>query len=117
MKPVFSDVHGVTAPSVIWNPGLRRFLLTSFHTGPGQLGVFDGPEPWGPWSTVAYYEDWGRMGAAGEGLSCSFPQKWISANGLMLWAVFSVYGGSAKEGINAHDKFNLVKVTLNTRTK
>jgi hypothetical protein len=31
---------------------------------------------------------------------------------LTLWCVFSVYGDGAKQGINAHDRFNLVKVTL-----
>ena len=56
--------------------------------------------------------DWGEMGETGEGLSCEFPAKWISADGLMLWSVFSVYGEGGKQGINAHDKFNLVKTTL-----
>ncbi len=48
----------------------------------------------------------------GEGLSCDFPQKWMSADGLSAWAIFSVYGGSAKQGINAHDRFNLVEVSF-----
>ena len=52
------------------------------------------------------------MGAAGEGLTCEFPQKWLSPDGVLLWAVFSVYGDGAKQGIKAHDRFNLVKVTL-----
>ena len=52
------------------------------------------------------------MGAAGEGLSCDFPQKWMSPDGLTLWSIFSVYGPGAKLGINAHDRFNLVKATL-----
>jgi hypothetical protein len=36
----------------------------------------------------------------------------MSPDGLTLWSVFSVYGEGAKRGINAHDKFNLVKATL-----
>jgi len=52
------------------------------------------------------------MGADGEGLVCAFPQKWMSADGSTLWAIFSCYGGSAKEGIHAHDRFNLVKATV-----
>lgn len=55
------------------------------------------------------------MGAAGEGLGCEFPRKWMSEDGLTMWCVFSVYGGSAKQGINAHDRFNLVKVTFERR--
>ena len=114
-QPVFTDANGVKSPSIVYNPGLKRFLLTCFHTGPGQLGVFDAPNPWGPWTTVACYEDWGRMGAEGEGLSCSFPQKWMSADGLTLWSVFSVYGEGAKKGIYAHDRFNLIRATLQPR--
>ena len=111
-QPVFVDPNGVTPGAVVYDPGLKRFLLTCFHVGPGQLGVFDAPNPWGPWTTIAYYEDWGKMGAEGEGLTCGFPQKWMSADGLTLWSIFSVYGDGAKRGINAHDRFNLVKVTL-----
>lgn len=110
--PVFVDPNGVTPGAVVYNPGLKRFLLTCFHVGPGQLGVFDSPNPWGPWTTVAYYEDWGRMGPDGEGLTCGFPSKWLSPDGLTLWSIFSVYGPGAKKGINAHDRFNLVKATL-----
>lgn len=87
-------------------------VLLGFHTGPGQLGIFESQQPWGPWSRIAYYSNWGRMGAGGEGLTCEFPQKWMSADGLTLWAIFSVWGGSAKQGINAHDRFNLIKVPL-----
>jgi hypothetical protein len=111
-QPVFIDKNGVTPGAIVYVPGLKRFLLTSFHVGPSQLGVFEGPNPWGPWATVAYYNDWGGMGSEGEGLTCGFPQKWMSADGLTLWSIFSVYGEGAKTGINAHDKFNLIKLSL-----
>jgi hypothetical protein len=116
-QPVFSDPNGVSPGAVVYDPGLKRFLLTCFHVGPGQLGIFDAPNPWGPWTTIAYYEDWGRMGAEGEGLTCGFPQKWMSADGLTLWSIFSVYGNGAKRGINAHDKFNVIKATLKPFTQ
>lgn len=111
-QPIFVDPNGVTPGALVYDPALKRFLLTCFHVGPSQLGVFDAPRPWGPWTTVGYYDDWGHMGTAGEGLTCGFPQKWMSADGLTLWAVFSVYGEGAKQGIKAHDRFNLVKATL-----
>jgi len=111
-QPVFVDPNGVTPGAIVYDPGLKRFLLTCFHVGPGQLGVFDAPSLWGPWTTVAYYEDWGQMGTEGEGLTCGFPQKWMSADGLTLWSVFSVYGDGAKKGISAHNRFNLMKATL-----
>lgn len=114
-QPVLADANGMASCSVVYNPALKRYLATSFHTGPGQLGIFDAPEPWGPWTTVAYYEDWGGMGATGEGLSCEFPVKWMSNDGLTMWSIFSVYGEGGKQGIKAHDRFNLVKATLSRR--
>jgi hypothetical protein len=116
-QPVFADTNGVTPGAVVYDPAINRFLLTCFHVGPGQLGVFEAPTPWGPWSTITYYEDWGQMGSEGEGLTCGFTQKWKSADGLTLWCIFSVYGDGAKKGIKAHDRFNLVKATLNERRR
>jgi hypothetical protein len=116
--PVFADANRTgDLVGVVYVPALRRYLLTCFHKGPGQLGVFDGPQPWGPWTTVAYEDRWGGMGADGEGLTCSFPQKWMSADGLTLWCVFSAYGKGARQGIDAHDKFNLVQATLTLRPR
>ncbi len=97
---------------VSYLPGLHRFLAGAFHTGPGQLGIFDAPQPWGPWTTVAWYDHWGGMGPEGWGLTCSFPAKWVSADGRTLWCVFSVYGKGGQSGIAAHDRFNAVKVSL-----
>jgi hypothetical protein len=108
----FEDTNGVAIAGIVYNPGIKRFILTCYHTGPGQLGVFEAPMPWGPWSTIAYHENWGGMGSEGEGLSCEFPQKWMRADGATMWCIFAVYGGSAKKGINAHDRFNLVRVKL-----
>jgi hypothetical protein len=116
-QPVFTDSNGVTPGAVVYLPTWNRFLLTCFHVGPGQLGVFDAPTPWGPWTTIAYYEHWGDMGAEGDGLTCGFPQKWMSAGGLTLWSIFSVYGEGAKIGIKAHDRFNVVKATLEPARK
>jgi hypothetical protein len=110
----FRDTNGVALAGIVYNAGIKRFLMTCYHTGPGQLGVFEGENPWGPWNTIAYYENWGGMGTEGEGLSCEFPQKWMSADGLTLWCIFSSYGDGAKRGINTHDRFNLVRVKLKT---
>ena len=93
---MFADPNGGTPATVAYVPALKRYLLASFHTGPDQLGIFDAPEPWGPWTTVAYYEDWGRMKNEGHGLNCEFPQKWISDDGQTMWCVFSVYGAGGR---------------------
>ncbi len=108
----FQDTNGVAVAGIVYDPGIKRFLLTCYHTGPGQLGVFEALYPYGPWRTIAYYENWGGMGTGGEGLSCEFPQKWMSKDGLTMWCIFAAYGDGAKRGIKAHDRFNLVRVRL-----
>jgi hypothetical protein len=55
------------------------------------------------------------MGAAGEGLTCEFPEKWMSPDGLTLGSVFSVYGEGAKQGIHAHDRLNVVEAVLEVK--
>lgn len=113
VAPVFTDSRGVIPTTgAVYHPVLKRYLLTSFRAQPGQLGIFDAPQPWGPWTTVAYYDTWGEMGPEGHGLNCDFPRKWMSSDGRTMWCVFSVCGDGAKKGINAHDRFNLVKVRL-----
>jgi hypothetical protein len=112
IRPMFTDANGSSGGAVVYNPGIKRYIMTSFHTGPGQLGVFDAAQPWGPWTTVAYDDSWGNMGTAGFGLNCDFPQKWMSTDGLTMWSIFSVYGDGAKKGVNGHDKFNLARAKL-----
>ena len=51
----------------------------------GGLAIFDAPQPWGPWTTAYYCEDWD----IGPGESSSFPTKWISHDGKELHLVFS----------------------------
>lgn len=53
--------------------------------GSGGFGVYDAPEPWGPWTTVYYTENWD----VGPGETGSFPTKWISPDGLTMYLVFS----------------------------
>ena len=113
--PVFThpnspEFNGAKKIQVVYNPAIQRYILTRFHNGVGGMGIYDAPEPWGPWTTVAYYDSWRGMANSGEGLTCSFPRKWMSADGKTMWCVFSVYssGGAG----DAHDRFNLIKTTL-----
>ena len=108
-QPIFTDPSGQDfnmslKTSVVYIAGLGRYILTASHGGPGRLGIFDAPEAWGPWTTVAYYENWGQFGTSGEALLYSFPTKWMSADGKILWCTFSATG--------VLDSFNLVKATL-----
>jgi hypothetical protein len=102
-RPVFSDPNRRRISKVVHNPALRRYLATAAGARVGQFALFDAPEPWGPWTTVAYYDDWGGLGKA-EALEYDLPAKWISADGKTLWCVFSSTGKL--------DSFNLVQATL-----
>jgi hypothetical protein len=108
-QPVFVDPNGILTVSVVFNSALNRYIMTASHGNlVGKLGVFDAPEPWGPWTTVAYYEDWGGFGDR-TALFYHCPTKWISSDGKTMWCIFS----SNKE----LDSFNLVKATLTLKTQ
>ena len=51
----------------------------------GGFGLYDAPEPWGPWTTAYYTERWD----VGPGERAEFPTKWISRDGTTCWLVFS----------------------------
>jgi hypothetical protein len=87
---VFTNPGACYRSHVSYNAGLRRYLLC--QTLPdgdprfrGGFGIYDAPEPWGPWTTVFFTGDWD----VGPGESCCFPTKWMSPDGKTLWLVFS----------------------------
>jgi len=51
----------------------------------GGFGVYDAPEPWGPWTTACFTSQWD----VGPGEHGDFPAKWMSADGRTLHLVFS----------------------------
>ncbi len=51
----------------------------------GGFGIYDAPEPWGPWTTVYFADEWDM----GPGESSSLPTKWMSDDGLTCHLVFS----------------------------
>jgi hypothetical protein len=104
-QPVFADRHAVGfAVRVAYNAGLRRYLLTTFRKWDGSWGIFDAPEPWGPWTTVATFDRW--IDATPK-FGFTFPARWISADGKTMYMVFS--------GTHVYDSFNVVKVTLGVK--
>ncbi len=112
---VFNDpqvprgVYAVAA--AVYDAPLGRYLLAAWHDAPlGRLGFFEAPTPWGPWATLAYYEDWGGFNeTAGEGTGLSLPTKWMSADGRTLWVAFS---GENRGADNEFDSLNLIRATL-----
>ena len=103
-QPVFSDPNGVDfGVRVMYNPGLDRYLLTANHNRSGGWGIFDAPEPWGPWTTVGYWDTWIDNGWK---FGFTFNQKWLSADGKTAHMVFS--------GINHWDVFAVIRTTFST---
>jgi len=91
---VFSYAVSCYRSGITYNPALKRYLWcqilpqSKHPQGPrfqGGFGVYDAPEPWGPWTTVFFTTDWD----VGPGDTSSFPTKWMSADGKSLWLLFS----------------------------
>lgn len=104
-RPVFTNPDGVGwGTRVCYNPGLGRYLLTSWHTQASGWGIFDAPEPWGPWTTVAYYDTW--LDSTFK-FGFTFTQKWMSGDGQTVWMIFS--------GLKEYDSFNLIRASFTLR--
>jgi hypothetical protein len=91
---VFSHPGHCYRAGISYNAGLRRYLWCQIHPespdsrGPrfqGGFGIYDAPEPWGPWTAIFYTHDWD----VGPGETSSFPTKWMSRDGKTLHLVFS----------------------------
>jgi len=94
---------------VTYNAALGRYLwcqILPHSTHPqgmrfqGGFGIYDAPEPWGPWTTVYYAPEWD----VGPGESSSLPTKWISADGRTAHLLFS-----------GNDSFSVRQVSFETR--
>lgn len=79
---------------ISYNSALKRYVWyqvypESDHPGgprfAGGCGIYDAPEPWGPWTTVFHTDRWD----VGPGESGCFPTKWMSPDGTEMWLVFS----------------------------
>jgi len=116
-KPVFENTVG-TGWCVSFNPGLGRYFLATEHTvsHSSVLGVWDAPEPWGPWTTVRLWSPGDRFGQSRPGSTldwkdnvffCSFAPKWLSADGRSFTLVFTG-GGGGKD----NDSLNTVRGTF-----
>ena len=99
----FANPLGCYRVTVSYNAGLKRYLLCQAgadRKAKAGFGIFDAPEPWGPWTTVTYVQQWD----VGPGETCSLPTKWINGDGKTVHLIFS--GG---------DCFAVRKATLTTK--
>ena len=84
---------------ISYNAALGRYLWWQVCHGTNGFGVYDAPNPWGPWTTVYFTENWDM--APGE--TGSFPPKWMSPDGKTIYLVCS-----------GDDAFSVRKATLTT---
>jgi hypothetical protein len=93
-RPVFRHPGRSYRSGSSYNAGLKRYLScqvlpeSTDPRGPryqGGFGIYDAPEPWGPWTTAFFTEAWD----VGPGETCSVPPKWMSADGRTIHMVFS----------------------------
>ncbi|MHB1034544.1 MAG: hypothetical protein ACYC35_14830 [Pirellulales bacterium] len=95
-KPVFTDHGHCYRPDVVYNPGIKRYLLSTATSGSKEwcgtdvkyLGIFDAPTPWGPWSTVTQIEGWG---GEENRFQPRIPSKWISEDGRAFYLLYSCF--------------------------
>lgn len=112
--PVYTDTNVEVGAhlnvQVFWNNGssVKRFMaVESYGLNNGQFALLTSATPWGPFETADYETDWGGLGSDGDGnLGFFVPTKWISADGLNFWIVYTT-----------NDSFNAVKATLTMGSK
>jgi hypothetical protein len=93
----FANPGGCLRSAMTYSPGLRRYLWWQQVPQPaghkdrgdtrfaGGFGVYDAPQPWGPWTTAYFTARWD----VGPGEHGDFPSKWMSADGRTAHLVFS----------------------------
>lgn len=82
---VFENPGQCYRSSISYSPGLERYLWVQILPGisprfTGGFGIYDAPEPWGPWTTAFYTEQWD----VGPGENAHFPTKWMESKTLYL---------------------------------
>jgi hypothetical protein len=106
---VFTNPDACLRSAMTYNAPLGRYLWWQQLPQPpghkdrgdtrfsGGFGIYDAPEPWGPWTTAYFTPQWDT----GPGEHADFPSRWMTADGLTLHLVFS-----------GNDAFSVRKATL-----
>ena len=110
---VFEHRDACLRSAMTYNPALKRYFWWQHVPAPrgskdrgdtrfrGGIGIYDAPEPWGPWTTAFFTEAWD----VGPGEHGDFPVKWMSPDGRTMHLAFS-----------GDDHFSVRKATLVLRS-
>ncbi|MDP9008795.1 MAG: PASTA domain-containing protein [Pseudomonadota bacterium] len=116
--PVWRDPNYAESLAVSFNPSLGRYIAYNDHGNAcggraceRQVSLFDGPSPWGPWTTFDYEEQFDNVNCGNdclgnlESVGWAMMQKWFSADGLTIWVEYSA--------TSAYDALNFINGTIN----
>ena len=121
--PVFTNNDGVVWPIVTFDKAIGRYVDQS-NFGDGyerEMGMFDAPTPWGPWTTFDYEDNWDNTNCGsnclgnGAQLSLFLPQSWMSSDGLNMWGTYSSTGPDLADGtgpVPGYDSLNIIDSTI-----
>ena len=95
-RPAFSDPGHCYRPEVVFNPAVKRYLLCTATSGAPKwcgtdekyLGIFDAPNPWGPWTVVKQIDGWG---GEENRFQPRVPSKWIDKDGKGFYLLYSCF--------------------------
>jgi len=104
--PTFAFPNHCQRLDVVYDPGIKRYLMGIGYNHKGGWGFYDAPEPWGPWTTVFHTEQWD----CGDTFYYRVPTQWIGKDGRELWLLFCAIGGDRR-----YYSFSVRKVTLELR--
>ncbi len=98
-KPILKDSNHLGQSSIVYNPGLHRYLLATWSypkcTGYDAPGCdvhrsrwvwYQAPAPWGPWSSFQSFE-WFSNGYYNP----AFVNKFFSSDGARGWVLYAGY--------------------------
>ncbi|MGK7397302.1 MAG: hypothetical protein ACNS62_22185 [Candidatus Cyclobacteriaceae bacterium M3_2C_046] len=116
-ESVFTDIkNGIMRTSVIYNPGLQKYILATQHVGRyhadgARVGFYESDNPWGPWKTVFFGDPWDlgiqERDQKYKTVYYNFSPKWLSKNGKTFVMVYT--GPGSDEWGTIEGKFKLNK--------
>lgn len=119
MAPVFLDRGPSPDPiePVTFDSHLGRYIGSAGGNNANQQAFYDAPNPWGPWTSIGYFNPnpdnsggWGNLGqgitsgwgsSVGQGLGVFFIPKWSSWTSPTetMWVVFSSNGNASGQAL------------------
>lgn len=114
------DFTGIAQGGIVWNPGLGRYLYSSWSEYTFEF--HEAPEPWGPWNLL-HSHDFGHFPWHGPrsplakhgGYAPTMPSKFISADGRDLWLQSNWFVPASSRGGRAYS-FGLRRIRFDPGT-